>query len=184
MVDRGQREWVTRMQWKTDIEVRVYCKNSHCLLIFFLLEFSENCIIVPPLCVRVVVTSRALTQTPTFGVWASPNFYTSAFPYSTPQVHADPRRPDSSPGGSGLLRVPGLGGSAAQDCLEQERQKSQQPEIWGMLLIHWWRCNFMFFWFDDSTDLVMAWHSTTEPGRGTPRCIQNSKHQKQCSGKK
>lgn len=61
--------------------------------------------------------------------------FVNIFPCSTPKIYENPRRPNRSPGGSGLLRVPGHRGSTAQDCLEQKRQKSQQPEIWGMILM-------------------------------------------------
>lgn len=55
------------------------------------------------------------------------------FLLSTPQIYQNPRRPDGRPGGSGFFCVPGHRWSSAQDCLEQKRQKSQQPEIWGTL---------------------------------------------------
>lgn len=71
------------------------------------------------------------------------------FPCSTPEIYANTRRPDRRPGGRGLLRVPGHWGSSAQDRLEQERQESQQPEIWGMALICCWSvtCYLLFMQF-------------------------------------
>lgn len=54
------------------------------------------------------------------------------FYFSTTKVFKNPHWPNRRARRRGILYLPSHGRSTAEDCVEQEGEESQQPEIWGI----------------------------------------------------